>query len=73
MVNNFSFELFMRFSQNMPVYFSYTIVLKSQEWLKTQDQGWGGGGGGGSCLKSPGTYGANQQDWPLRLRAVKMV
>ena len=34
----------MRFSQNMPLYFSYTILQKSQEWLKTQNQGRGGGG-----------------------------
>ena len=34
----------MRFSQNMPLYFSYTIVQKSQEWPKTQNQGRGGGG-----------------------------
>ena len=44
-LTNFSFESFMRFSQNMPLYFSYTIVQKRQEWLKTQNQGRGGGGG----------------------------
>ena len=38
-LTNFSFELFMRFSQNMTLYFSYTILQKRQEWLKTQNQG----------------------------------
>ena len=40
---NFSFELLMRFSQNMTLYFSYTIVQKRQEWLKTRNQGRRGG------------------------------
>ena len=39
-LTNFSFEFFMKFSQNMPVYFFYIMVQKSE---KTQIKG--------SCLK----------------------
>ena len=38
----FSFEFFfMKFSQRMPLYVFYTMVLKSQKWPKTQIKGGG--------------------------------
>ena len=50
----------------MTLYFSYTIVQKRQEWLKTQNQGWGGGGGGGFRLKPQMKVGFVWM-WPYRI------
>ena len=41
-LTNFSFELFMKFSQKMRLYFFYTMVQKSQKFPKTQTKGGGG-------------------------------
>ena len=38
-LTNFSFELFMKFSQKMPLNVFYTIVQKSQKWPKAQIKG----------------------------------
>ena len=38
----FPLNFLMKFSQNMPLYFFYTMVQKSQKWSKTHSKGGGG-------------------------------
>ena len=59
----------------MPLYLFYTMVQKSQKWPKTQIKGQGSK----TQIKGPALnfcwsfYGVNQQDWPLWLRAAKVM